>query len=156
MNLPRERFRSSLVFLSLWFGLSIPLPVAGLPTSATADAGTTDAGVTVVATPNAGTVDVWRDNMLQTPLPKKGCFQANRPSATWQEVECVTPPPYPVVPAIGGNAFADLTAVVSGLIISATGSFPITSGVTSESDYSGNFEPRLKPLLASTQFKLVL
>jgi hypothetical protein len=79
----------------------------------------------------------WRTQIVQVPLAKKGCFTATYPSLQWREVACVAPPP-PNVRFTVGSSFGDYAAVralpLTGVINSATGSFPTETGVKSESD----------------------
>jgi len=78
--------------------------------------------------------DAWRKSMARIPLPKKGCFTASYPGNEWHEVPCIAaPPPRPYTV---GSA-VDFSAVVSGHIKSATGSFDSMDGVTSETN-NGN------------------
>jgi hypothetical protein len=91
----------------------------------------------------------WRKAMAKTPPPKDGCFTATHPSTTWEEVPCATAPTTPHPPAkyredesgprpnIVGNGAGDYTAVVSGTIASAIGSFPSMTGVTSADNVAG-------------------
>lgn len=80
----------------------------------------------------------WRKSMTRVPLPKKGCFTASYPNTEWHEVPCTTAPDraYPPRPYTVGSA-VDFSAVVSGHIKTATGSFDSVNGVTSEIN-SGN------------------
>lgn len=74
--------------------------------------------------------EAWRDFMRVTPKPKSGCFTATYPKSEWQEVTCVSPPPYPMPPRRGvrplvvGNG-DDISAQVStaSFISTAIGSF---------------------------------
>jgi hypothetical protein len=79
----------------------------------------------------------WRKSMVRVRLPKKGCFTATYPSLQWREVACVAPPP-PNVRFTVGSTSGDYAALrplpLTGLINSATGSFPIVTGVNKESD----------------------
>lgn len=82
----------------------------------------------------------WRETMKRQPFPKKkGCFHASYPGTEWQEATCTVAPnrPYPPAPTrgsrplpntVGGGGSSDDTAVVSGLLSSAEGSFLIDSG----------------------------
>jgi hypothetical protein len=85
----------------------------------------------------------WRRAMVNAPLQKDGCFEVTHPSTTWIEVPCTTPPNIPQMPAHGpapqtvGNG-SDVAAQGSGPITWAEGSFPIVSGVTSETDSTAN------------------
>lgn len=89
----------------------------------------------------------WRTKMSNVPLPKKGCFKAAYPTVEWREVICITPPNQPYPPARGRpGAFAvgngnDYAAEVTGLMNSATGSFPTVTGVTSETGNAGGVPP---------------
>ncbi len=82
--------------------------------------------------------EAWRASMSRAPMPQKGCFKATYPNTAWQPVPCTTAPPAPYPPARGprsdnvGNG-NDYSAVVSGSISSAVGSFDSVAGVTSES-----------------------
>ena len=81
----------------------------------------------------------WEQAMQQTPLPKKGCFEAYYPNKEWREVPCTTAPPYPQLPRRGrsvlivGNGNNASPQAPTGLISTAIGSFDSVTGVTSES-----------------------
>jgi hypothetical protein len=86
----------------------------------------------------------WRTAIAHTPLPSEGCFQAEYPDVVWTPVACVEAPRRAYVPrsaaarseTVGdGNDYA---AGVTGLLTSATGSFPKVKGVTSEMDGGAN------------------
>jgi hypothetical protein len=90
----------------------------------------------------SGTRDAWRSSMLRALLPKKGCFKASYPSTVWRDVPCAVGPQRPLEPArgpgpkiVGGGT--DFVALTDGGILSAVGSFPSVSGVTSETDVGG-------------------
>ncbi len=80
--------------------------------------------------------------MAKKPLPKAGCFKATYPNPAWQESQCSKAPDKPYPPARGkrpntvGNG-DDFSAQVSGLLTSAEGSFTSVTGVTSDTDPSG-------------------
>ena len=87
-------------------------------------------------------LEAWGKAIAEAPLPDEGCFTANYPEMRWKRVKCG--PPHVAVPprekgtrpptAGHGNDYA---AVVSPALISrATGSFPTTSGLVSETDSS--------------------
>jgi hypothetical protein len=96
----------------------------------------------------APSLEAWGQVMATTPLPKKGCFRASHPSPGWVEVPCVTVPLIPFLSpkaaeAVRGAALpsgfvvgsgGDFSAVVSGTISKAVGSFPTVTGLTSEND----------------------
>lgn len=73
----------------------------------------------------------WSRSLRQVALPGAGCFQASYPSMTWQRIACSTERLVPgFAPRIKPNG--DYNASVKPHIIaSATGSFPVVSGVTS-------------------------
>jgi hypothetical protein len=100
----------------------------------------------------------WRKSMARTPKPKKGCYKAVYPDTEWKEVQCTSAPHHPYLPARGprppetvGDG-TDYTAVVSGSISSAEGSFVRVIGVTTESGggYLDVFSLQLNTNLFST------
>lgn len=84
---------------------------------------------------------VWRQSMMETPLPKTGCLTTAYPSSTWQDAPCTSAPNYPYVPRNpprplvvgGGNDLSPQVPGGAGFISSATGSFEDVVNVTSES-----------------------
>lgn len=81
-------------------------------------------------------VDEWRQQMVRTPHPKNGCFQATHPGTSWVEVPCATPPAVPFAPQspqnVGGSANdVSTTLLNSSTITWAEGSFPLVTGVSS-------------------------
>ncbi len=84
----------------------------------------------------------WRQTILHTPLPKKGCFAATFPETQWREIQCkqpstrLYPPKRPgmIRTQTVGGAGTDFSAVVTGHIIEAEGSFDSVTGVSSECD----------------------
>ena len=85
----------------------------------------------------------WRAAIAETPVPEEGCFQAAYPSVSWVRTACVTAPKRPYIPLNGrrtantvgdGN---DYQAIVTGLISSGVGSFPVVKGLKSETGYGG-------------------
>ena len=82
----------------------------------------------------------WRRTILETPRPKSGCFTATYPETEWREVLCKTPPHNLFLPKRGGairtqtlgGTGPDYSAVVTGFITEAEGSFASVTGVTSE------------------------
>jgi hypothetical protein len=70
----------------------------------------------------------WHKALINTPVPKEGCFKAEYPHLLWQEVPCVKPPDIPMPPRRGaladtvGNGY-DYSAQVTGQLISVIGSF---------------------------------
>lgn len=84
----------------------------------------------------------WRKTILHAPRPKKGCFEATYPETEWRDVACKPPlnklyPPKRrgmIRTETVGGAGPDFSAVVTGHITEAEGSFDTVSGVTSECD----------------------
>lgn len=87
--------------------------------------------------------DDWVAQMTQLAMPAKGCFTASFPKLKWSEATCETPPDLPYPPAHGKRnplvvgSGTDYVATVGGIMNSATGSFPVTTGITSESGLAG-------------------
>lgn len=95
----------------------------------------------------------WHEIMKHTPKPEKtGCFKASYPDTTWHEAICKIAPlvPYPPAKNVrsstgraarGAQPYTvgdgtDDTASVTGTLSSATGSFPLVSGLSSANAYS--------------------
>jgi hypothetical protein len=102
----------------------------------------------------------WRTRIVEVALPKAGCFRATYPSLRWRQVACVKAPnvredpapaaapagPGPGTPGsegpapatVGGSSGDDYAALrplpLTGRISSATGEFPIVTGVANEHD----------------------
>ncbi|WP_156117465.1 hypothetical protein [Collimonas arenae] len=94
-------------------------------------------------------LQTWHEKMKKIGPPAAGCFHASYPSANWEKVTCGPRPTYrssrPVLPSpvlrslsreevkpqTVGNG-TDYAAQAAGIIQSATGSFPVVSGVKSE------------------------
>jgi hypothetical protein len=90
----------------------------------------------------------WQTDIAKVPQQSSGsgCYQASYPSLTWHAVACVTAPKIPLAPAVSrGSAEhaghtgpatvgdgTDYSAVVSGLISKATGTFTNVSSNISE------------------------
>lgn len=83
----------------------------------------------------------WHETMKHTAPPTAGCFHASYPSVIWEKASCGTTS-YRSEPRVNmaaetvGNG-ADYAAGTSGLTSSATGSFPVVTGVTSETGSAG-------------------
>ena len=87
----------------------------------------------------------WQVEIAKTPAPAEGCYEADFPNLQWAAVACTVAPARPFVPRTGtlrGDTVGDghdyAAGVTSGLIASATGSFPMVKGVTSETDGGAN------------------
>jgi hypothetical protein len=86
----------------------------------------------------------WRKELLAVPRPTRGCYTAIYPERQWREVPCKTPPNKLYLPRGGGltrldtvgGAGPDFTAVVTGHITEAEGSFDSVTGVTATPAYS--------------------
>jgi hypothetical protein len=99
--------------------------------------------IVVKPQPTVEELETWRQTMHRTARPKngQGCFTATYPDTTWHEETCKTPPhklyppkrPGMIRPETVGGAGPDFSAVVTGHITEAEGSFDSsTTGVTSE------------------------
>lgn len=126
--------------------------LAMLPVTA-AQAAASGPGASVAATTHqdAATTARWQATMARTPEPGGGCYQASYPSTQWHAVKCVTAPNIPLVPAAAARRSAghagpatvgdgtDYSAVVSGLISKATGSFTdVSSNISEKGDVGGS------------------
>jgi hypothetical protein len=147
---------STLSFLSL-----LALAAGCSSAAGTADQGDPAAGPALSdgRAPKVLSQAEWRATIAKTPAPKDGCFRATAPSTKLEEIPCADAPIEPrripgrmLVPGgagagapqpkpgprpdliSGGN---DFNAKVTGLLTSATGSFPSESGGTNESDVGG-------------------
>jgi hypothetical protein len=108
---------------------------------------------------NGLAVTRWQAAIASQPLPGKGCFAASYPALEWHATQCKVAPEVPFEPA-GGNPSAlappaaakpvgngnDYSAVVTGPITEATGSFAdVSPGITEKGQYDGS-----GPKLANT------
>jgi hypothetical protein len=80
----------------------------------------------------------WQAEIGQVAAVGSGCFQASFPALVWHAAKCVTAPERPFAPAVkvvgDGN---DYSAVVSGSITKATGTFTNVSSKISEKGQIG-------------------
>lgn len=127
------------------------------------------------STSHVGTTAQWQSAMARTPAQGSGCYQASYPSTQWHAVACVTAPRLPLVPTASAAHDAaavraahaahadpltvgdgtDYSAVVSGLISKATGTFTGVSSNISEKgavDGSGSQVANSFSLQLNTQF----
>ncbi|WP_199100641.1 hypothetical protein [Dyella sp. ASV21] len=82
----------------------------------------------------------WRHDIARTPTPSEGCFQANYPSTVWHQTACKEAiprvAPVPRWRKLGAAQNAgngnDYTLQSSSLITQTVGTFPVVTGVTSE------------------------
>ncbi|WP_323117683.1 hypothetical protein [Burkholderia alba] len=122
----------------------------------------------------AGAQATWRENIKQVAPPTTGCFHASYPSMTWARVVCGPEPtnrsarPAPrrkivraedglsaSIPDTAGNG-NDYIIKTTSAIISAVGSFPSATGITSE---KGVNNPEYAPdvgITGSNQYTLQL
>ena len=113
--------------------------ITALAMLAAASALSAQAGVTKLSDAEVQARKAWRETMLRTPAPTEACFHAAFPNTVWERVACTVAPNRPYVPRTQGRAQIvgdgiDYVAEVSGLTASAVGTFPVVSGVTSETD----------------------
>ena len=85
----------------------------------------------------ARALESWHETMRQLPPLTTGCFHATFPSLIWEKTSCGTTD-YRSTPPVASNAVAivgdgeDYAAGTVNLTSSATGSFPVVTGVTKE------------------------
>lgn len=88
--------------------------------------------------PGKGNLRAWREKMIRTPLPYKGCFAAAYPETQWRRIRCVAAPSYPMPPRVRplsptvGNGHDLSVEAPAGPVSRATGSFDSVGGVTAE------------------------
>jgi hypothetical protein len=92
----------------------------------------------------------WQAAISRVSEQGAGCYQASYPSLTWHAVACVTAPEIPLAPAVSGRSAGhagpatvgdgtDYSAVVSGLISKATGTFTnVSSNISEKGDVGGS------------------
>jgi len=103
--------------------------------------------------------DAWQSTIIKTPVPKEGCFTASYPVAAWKPVACTVAPKIPFVPRSGGGHKRgigltvgdgnDYSAVVNGLISTTVGTFPLTTGLKTE---TGDGQANSYSLQINSQF----
>jgi hypothetical protein len=100
--------------------------------------------------PTTKTKAQWRAAIAQVRQPGSGCYHASYPALQWRAVTCVAAPKVPLVPGpvsrsarhagpetVGDGT--DYSAVVSGLISHATGTFQdVSSGITEKGQNGGS------------------
>jgi hypothetical protein len=108
------------------------------------------AGTASAATHQITTKAEWQAAIAKVPERGNGCYQASYPSLTWHSVKCTVAPRILQVPALprgsGKNTRPatvgdghDYSAVVSGLISKATGTFTgVNSGITEKGQVDGS------------------
>ena len=87
------------------------------------------------ATPNhPETTAAWQQRQTNQPALPAGCYQASYPSSAWRATTCQTAPNIAFRPKIVGDG-KDYSAVVSGKISKAIGSFNGTGKITESGKY---------------------
>jgi hypothetical protein len=101
-------------------------------------------------THSTATTAQWQAAMARTSEQANGCYQASYPATQWHAVTCVAAPKILLVPAAARHTAAhtgpatvgdgtDYSAVVSGLISKATGTFTgVSSGISEKGDVGGS------------------
>ncbi|HEY3831637.1 MAG TPA: hypothetical protein VGO03_05050 [Acidimicrobiia bacterium] len=98
----------------------------------------------------------WQASIASVPLPGGGCFSASYPSLAWHATPCATAPNIPFAPgphAVGDGH--DYSAVSSGLVSKATGSFVGVSPKLTETgqyNHQGSQLANVFSLQLNTQF----
>jgi hypothetical protein len=121
-----------------------------LAATALAVAGVSAGSASAATQQNIRTKAQWQTAIARVPQHGSGCYQASYPSLQWRAVKCVAAPRTPLVPAplrtlarhagpetVGDGT--DYSAVVSGLISKATGTFTgVSSGITEKGQNGGS------------------
>ena len=96
------------------------------------------------ATPQKGQVGKWQQAMAKLKVPGKGCFTASYPKVGWARTTCKKAPHHPYPPVHGpqpqavGNG-VDISALVTGQLTSATGSFgSVSPGIAETGQQNGH------------------
>jgi hypothetical protein len=135
--------KSTILSLALWASLVSGLTMSGA-IAASQDAPASASPAASTQAPEQTSPDeaarrkAWSREMSRHPLPKTGCFNAAYPKIEWIEVPCGAPSPYHNQPRrrggnpdLVGGKLGDFSAVSSGLISSAVGSFSSVNGASS-------------------------
>ncbi|HEX4063560.1 MAG TPA: hypothetical protein VHY58_21305 [Streptosporangiaceae bacterium] len=124
------------------------------------------AGSASAATPPVATTKAaWQADISHVQAPGSGCYRAAFPTLAWHAVACVAAPKVPLVPAPSRSAKHagpqtvgdghDYSAVVTGLISKATGTFKSVSSNITEKGAVGGTGPQVAnsfSLQLNTQF----
>ncbi len=117
---------------------------------ALATAGVTSGSALAATRPVITTKAQWQAAISQVRQPGSGCYRASYPALRWRAVKCVAAPKIPLVPVAlsargkhGGPQTVgdgtDYSAVVSGLISKAVGTFTnVSSGITEKGQAGGS------------------
>jgi hypothetical protein len=120
--------------------------VGVLAPMAFAVAGISAASASAATSPRAETMLDWQGAISHLRTPGPGCYHASFPALQWHQVKCVTAPERPLVPRASSTLRGgpekvgdghDYSAVVTGLISSATGTFADVSPKITEKGQIG-------------------
>jgi hypothetical protein len=123
--------------------------LALLPATA-AQAASNPAATTTTTHQSAAATAQWQAAIARTPEQGSGCYQASYPATQWHAVACVAAPNIALVPTAAHRSAAktgpvtvgdgtDYSAVVSGLITKATGTFTgVSSGISEKGAVDGS------------------
>jgi len=99
-------------------------------------------GAQAAPSPDAALQSSWRAAISHTPTPQEGCFKASYPSLAWSKVACVTAPNVKYIPRTGNGMGAftvgdghDYAIKTKGKISTGVGSFPVVTGVKTETGF---------------------
>jgi hypothetical protein len=140
--------------------LTLLLALSGSSWAADTAADKTAAQAADTNKPTAVEIETWRQKILHTPQPRKGCFTATFPDPAWHEVTCTKEPVKIQKPKHGGGIRTanvgngtDFLAQVTGHMSEAEGSFDSVTGVTSETQtYMGTTTANAYGLQLNTDF----
>lgn len=115
------------------------------------------ASTNVAAAAQAQALKTWHETMRQMAPPAAGCFQAAFPSVIWEKTTCKATS-YRSNPHVNSSTAEtvgngnDYAASTTNLTSSATGSFPVVTGVTSETGgtTANNYTLQLNTNLANS------
>lgn len=124
--------------------------LASVAAVALATASITSAPASAATRPTVKTKAQWQAAIAHLRQPGSGCYRASYPAVKWHSVSCVAAPKIPLVPApltragrhggpetVGDGT--DYSAVVSGLISKAVGTFTnVSSGITEKGQPGGS------------------
>jgi hypothetical protein len=124
--------------------------LGALAALALATASFTSGSALAATRPTVPTKAQWRADISGLKQPGTGCFNAAYPKLQWRAVRCVTAPRIPLAPRPVAHSAShgapelvgdgtDYSAVVSGLISKATGTFTnVSSGITEKGQNGGS------------------
>ncbi|MFZ1010891.1 MAG: VWD domain-containing protein [Candidatus Sulfotelmatobacter sp.] len=133
------KLKSCAMLVLVTLALSV-VSVAQSASDASQEKNTTGQAEAASRAPTAVERESWRQTIIHTSLPGKGCFVAKYPEIQWRETPCqppstkLYPPKRPGMIRLEtvGGAGSDFSALVTGHISEAEGSFDSVNGVTSE------------------------